>query len=412
MSDSEKFIENILFGHSFFKNEETLLNSYVPDQLPQREEEIVRIATAFKPIMNFGNTIGINVALIGPPGTGKTALTKNFGKITEKISLRNHHPIYFKYYNCYSFRSKNSILMNLLNRFGIFSRGFGDEQLLTLLKHKLNKEDARLILALDEANLLGSKEVLEFIHGVSDNERGETRISLILLSRYTEYISILSDSINEYITEKIILKGYSKSDLIKILNYRVNLAFYPDIINPNLIEMVAEIAATTKNARHGINIIYNAGKLAEQKNEPILTAELIRHAKNNIYPEIQPELLESFSNNKLYIIQALARTLKLDINKTATRFSELYDFYLVICEEYSLLIDDHIIPKSKDKIMQEIFQITQTKIIDIIPKPKKIEDVIDNNLDIILTLNDIPAEILDSRIEKLLHKRLEINQGG
>jgi hypothetical protein len=176
--------------------------------------------------------------------------------------------------------------------------------------------------------------------------------------------------------------------------------------------MVAEIAATTKNARHGINIIYNAGKLAEQKNEPILTAELIRHAKNNIYPEIQPELLESFSNNKLYIIQALARTLKLDINKTATRFSELYDFYLVICEEYSLLIDDHIIPKSKDKIMQEIFQITQTKIIDIIPKPKKIEDVIDNNLDIILTLNDIPAEILDSRIEKLLHKRLEINQGG
>ncbi|MBD3227342.1 MAG: AAA family ATPase [Candidatus Lokiarchaeota archaeon] len=409
MSNSEKFIEKILFGNSFFKNEETLLNNYVPEQLPQREEEIVELANSFKPIMNFNNNFGVNIVITGPPGVGKTALVKNFGKIIEKVSRKNNHPILFKYYNCYSFRSKNSILMNLLNRFGIFSRGFGDEQLLTLLKKRLKKEDTRLILVLDEANLLGSKEVLEFIHGITDYEKGESRISLIVISRYTEYISILHDHINEYITKRIKLDGYSKTDLIKILKYRIDLAFYPNIINDKIIKMIANIASSTKNARHAINILYNAGKLAEQQNESEITAELIRYAKNNVYPEIKPEILDDLNNDYLFILQAIARTLKLDSNKTATNFLELYDYYRIICEEYTLLIQSDITPKKEEILINQIMDIMQLNLIDVISENiKQHKYLIQNPTKLIITLNDIPAEILDSRITKILGKRLKI----
>ncbi|MHA1270329.1 MAG: Cdc6/Cdc18 family protein [Candidatus Helarchaeota archaeon] len=411
MSDSEKFIENILFKRSFFKNEHTLLNTYVPDNLPQREAEIAQLARTFKPVMDFDNTSGINVVIIGPPGVGKTALVKNFGRAIVNISHKNRQPIYFKYYNCYSFRSKNSILMDLLNRFGIFSRGFGDEQLLTLLKHRLRKEDARLILTLDEANLLGGKEVMEFIHGVIDDESEQSRVSIIIISRYTEYLSILSNVINDYINEKIILNTYSKSDLLKILTYRVNLAFFSDTINSKLIEMVANIvSSTSQNARHGINIIYQAGKLAEQQNEPKITAELIRYAKNNIYPEIDPKILNELSNNKLFLLQALARILKLNLNKTAANFLELYDYYLVICEEYSLLLNKKIKHNSIDYTINEILEIIHSNIINVIPKFDN-STLIHENLDnIIITLNDIPAEILDSRITEILKNRFKIKK--
>ncbi len=411
MVGSEKYIERILFKRSFFKNEETLLNNYVPEELPQREEEIAQLARAFKPIMEFNNHFSINIAIIGPPGVGKTALVKNFGKAIEKISIKNNHKIYFKYYNCYSFRSKNSILMDLLNRFGVFSRGFGDEQLLTLIKRRLRSEDARLILVLDEANLLGSKEVLEFIHGVVESDTGQSRISLIIISRYTEYLSILANVINDYITEKLILKAYSREELINIFNYRVNLAFYSDTINSRLIEMVADIvSSTSKNARHGINIFYSAGKLAEQRNEPKVTAELIRYAKNNIYPEINPNILEDFSINKLFLLQALSRILKLDVNKTATSYSELYDYYLVICEEYSILTNHRFAPKNNFSCIKDLYELVQSKIIDIMPRPMNHNHLTENSKSLIITLNDLPAELLDSRITNMLYKRYNITR--
>ncbi|MHA1311515.1 MAG: Cdc6/Cdc18 family protein [Candidatus Helarchaeota archaeon] len=409
MSDSEKFIENILFKRSFFKNEETLLSNYVPNELPRRETEIVSLARAFKPIMSFDNSSGINVAIIGPPGVGKTALVKNFGKAIQNISIKNNHLIYFKYYNCYSFRSKNSILMDLLNRFGIFSRGFGDEQLLTLLKQRLRKEEARLILAIDEANLLGNKEILEFIHGASDDEYGQSRISIIIISRYSEYNSILAKTVNDYMNEKLFLKPYSKKDLIKILTYRVNLAFYSETIQPQLIEMVANIvSSSSKNARHGISIIYHAGKLAEQQNETQITAELIRYAKNNVYPEINPKVLNDLSDNSLFLLQALSRILILDVNKTATNFFELHDYYLLICEEYSLLLNETIKIHSKEDIIKNLFELKEMNIIEIIVSNK--ESIFSNkNLkNIIISLNDIPAEVLNLRITKILQNRLKI----
>ncbi|MHA1301035.1 MAG: Cdc6/Cdc18 family protein [Candidatus Helarchaeota archaeon] len=392
----DNIVERNLMGSSIFKDESTLFREYVPNKLPRREKEIARLARDFKPLTSKEGAFSVNVAIIGNAGIGKTSIAKYFQERFPKSALKLGKKIYCIYYNCYTYRTKSSILRHLLNKyFNVFStRGFSDNELLSDLMKKLQREDANLILILDEANVLGSDDILSFIYIPEAFDFGKSRISTILISRLTEFNSLLNVQLSERIHDKIQLAGYTAEDLNEILGYRVELAFRENVVTPEVFDQVVEISAGSQNARHGIEIFYHAGKIADQERKTQITPEMVRQAKAHVYPELRSSVLEDLKIHELYVSIAIARNLKHE-NKTNTTIDEIYNYYKIVCEE------NEEIPQAKVTFRRHVNVLAQTGVIY-----KVIQPVSEGKRGrrSVITLQDIPAEVLEEKCMILIEK--------
>lgn len=385
-------ISHTLFGTSIFKDETKLFREYIPDKLPRREKELERISRDFRIILNDKENLPVNIVLTGRSGVGKTVLAKYFcEKLINFSNLKERKvKVEYQYCNCYTYRTKSGILYYLLSKlYNISSRGFESETLLGELYNHLKLDNKKLILILDEVHVL-KEEVLFFLQ--LGEMFQEARIYLILISRDNEYKKTLDTNLTGKINDYIFLNEYSKEDLIEILNFRSEQAFIRPLPS-EIIEMVADMASITKNARHAIEIIYHAGKIADCNNETIITPEMVRQAKNYIFPEITPKLIKTLKKEELLTVLAITRNLMVN-NSTDVTVNGAYSYFKLVCEEYNINVNSEYIFR---KFIKKLINFGL-----IIPVNKKQDDS-KKKLSRI-TLYDIPAQILEQQITKLLKK--------
>jgi len=397
-NEDENTIERFLSGSSVFKNEHTLDLKYVPPKLPRRREELARLTRDFRPLINKEKSYSINLAIIGPAGVGKTATTKFFCTRFVEAAQKRDVEIIYTYYNCYTFRTISAILRNLLTKyFGITSRGFSNYELLGMLTLRLKREKKHLLIVLDEANIIGAEDILSIIHAPEIHGFGEARISTIIISRPTEFQSLLNAPLSGHINDKIQMNGYSYEDLKEILEYRVELAFKTSAISEEIVDMVAEIASQTQNARHGIEILYHAGKIADREGKEEVTSEMIRVAKGEVYPELRPDILNDLKLHELLTALAIAKRLK-HSGITATTINESYDYYGIACDEYGIPAN------AKPTFRRHIDVLTRMGIIgkSVLPLRRGRRGRRGR-----ITLYDIPAVILEERTRKLIERQLK-----
>ncbi|MHC1591342.1 MAG: Cdc6/Cdc18 family protein [Candidatus Helarchaeales archaeon] len=395
----DNIFERELYGSSVFKDETTLIRDYVPPKLPRREQELLRLARDFKPLLyKEKGSFSVNVAIIGPPGVGKTASAKFFIKKFPPAAAKAGVNVKFAYYNCYTFRSKSGILRNLLesefNRFT--TRGFSDDELLRDLNLTLEKRNEHLILVLDEAMMLGANDLLEFLHSPEAFKFGKSRMSFILISRINEFRSMAELQESERINDIIELSGYSKDELHEILKYRISLAFYEEVVSPEVLDLVIEIASATQNARHGIEILHQAGKIADNERKRQIEPEMIRKAKGFVYPELRADVLEELKYHELLTALAISRILK-DENKAITTIDEVFSTYSIVCEEKGV--------KPRAKITYRR-QVDVLKDVGIINKFVSAKGSGQKGRFTRITLHYVPSAVLEEKIEKILEKKV------
>lgn len=390
-------VSKSLFGPGVFRDERTLSPEYVPESLPRREDEMARLARDLRPILQEGS-FPVQIAVLGGPGFGKTATVKRtMEEITREASERGYS-IFFSYYNCHTTRSKTAILRHLLgSKFNISARGFSDEEVLEMMMKRLEKTNSHLVLALDESYMLDSNDVLSLVHAAEFFGPGKARISLILISRPTEWSHTLKDKLSEYLHDQIDVKGYTKEDLVEILTYRAELAFKPGVVSPDITDMVAEIASQTMNARHGIEILHSAGRIADLEGKSEITAEMIREGKANVYPELRTTALEQLNLYEKLAALGISRRLK-HKGVTSTTIKEGYHYFKIACEEHGQK------PQNESAYREYIDQLNKIGIIEKIVKPigkgkpgRRAR----------ITIFDIPAIVLEEKITKLIEEELE-----
>lgn len=394
-NEDDMDIEKYLSGKSVFKNEQSLDLNYVPAELPRRQEELARLTRNFKPIVSKSGSYSINVAITGPAGVGKTATVKFFCDRFVKAAEKRDINLICEYYNCYTFRTKSAILRNLISkRFTITSRGYSDYELLGMLTLRLKKESKQLLIVLDEANILGAEDILSIIHAPEIHGFGEARISTIIVSRPTEFQTLLNAPLSGHINDKIQMNGYTYEDLKAILPYRAGMAFQPAALPENILEMIIEIASKTQNARHGIEILYHAGKLADRENQDQISEEMVRIAKGYVYPELRPDILNDLKIHELLTALAIAKRLK-HSGITATTVNESFEYYCIACDEYS------ITPNALPTFRRQLDMLQQLGIIgkDVLPLHRGKRGRRGR-----ITLFDIPATILEERCRQLIEQ--------
>jgi len=393
-------ITDALFSSSVFKEggERTLDQSYIPDTLNFREDHIRRISQNFRELFvnKGGGSEGFstNIALTGSAGIGKTVTSRFTVERLQAMAEKYRVKVFIDYKNCWTTRTKTSILRSILrDQFGVASRGFSDEESTDILIRRLNSEQAYLILILDEVSVLQQKDIRGFIH-LPEEFGSSHRISLIMISRPTEWKVALSSMVSQRIADVIHFDPYNYEETREILEYRAKLAFKSHALSDDIIDMVAEISDQTKNLRHGIETLYRSGRAADQKRIDEINPELIRHAKNDVYPEMRADILEELNTHELIAALSVARRLH-HKGITATTIEYSFKNYRIICEEWNVSANGEAAFRNYLSTLEAI------GILGKVTKGVKGRKGVRARL----TIHDVPAAILIERIEVFLTKR-------
>ena len=98
----------------FQRNREILRPSYIPDELPHRQEQINQLASILVTALKGDRPS--NVLIFGKTGTGKTASVKYLGKEIRKADSEFNRVSYL-YMNCEVVDTQYGVLQNIGNMF-------------------------------------------------------------------------------------------------------------------------------------------------------------------------------------------------------------------------------------------------------------------------------------------------------
>ena len=110
MSDAWRIIEEEISKPTLFKSRESLTPEHLPDKLPHRENELRELVSYFKHLVQDPGSISQRVLIIGGIGTGKTALSKLFGRIYTRMAREKGYNVSYVHVNCH----RNRTLYNII----------------------------------------------------------------------------------------------------------------------------------------------------------------------------------------------------------------------------------------------------------------------------------------------------------
>jgi cell division control protein 6 len=393
--DEEEFRKHFM-TKSVFNQANSLDMSYVPEKVYCRNEAINNLIYNFRRILEEEEQPSINCLILGKGGVGKTCTARYFGRNFKTIALEKGVDVFIEYYNCINFRSKSKIIRELLAKYTHGSgRGFSDDEALKLILKQLIREKGYMLLIIDEVHLLRPDEILAFLDIAETYGHQNAKLSIILISRNKDWMTIETERILSRLNEKIRLKPYNYEESKQILEYRSELAFKEYVIDDDILNMISQIVTDHENMRHGIEILRKSGLYADREQLDSVNADIIRAASNEVYPTFRGEIVDQLNDQELLALFGIARSL---INKDEpfTLVDDAFEEYQVISETYS--IEPHV----KMSFRKYIRTLNQLKIIA--SKTVRIEEA-ERGRHLEITLLDIPALKLEEFLIEIFNKK-------
>jgi len=122
----------------------------------------------------------------------------------------------------------------------------------------------------------------------------------------------------------------------------------------------------------------------------------IRRGKNDVFPEMRPEILEELKTHELFSALGIARRLH-HKGITATTIEHAYKNYRIICEEFNVQ------PNGEGAFSYYLTTLETIGILGIVKKTIKGRKGIRSRL----TIHDVPAAVLIERIDVFITQRFQ-----
>lgn len=262
---TNKKIEDILLhDQTIFKDIEVFNPDYMPENFTMREGQMQEMAYSIRPILRGGKPI--NNIILGPPASGKTTAVKKLFEILEDHS----NQVVCVHINCQLHSTKFDIFSQIY--YAVFGykppeTGIPFARIYNSIMNELVRNKRSLIVALDDINHLFTKNMI-------------SEIFYDILRAYESYpglrtgiFAILSDVKFQYVLDKnvgsifnageIHFNPYTYKQIEHILKERVNLGFYPGVINDEQIDMIVDQTFSMGDLRLGIDLLRMSGNNAE-----------------------------------------------------------------------------------------------------------------------------------------------------
>jgi len=326
---------------TIFDNEDAVKEEWVPDDLPEREDELDKLEDVFMPIVN-GSTPH-NAFLFGDTGQGKTVVTdvilNDLQKFVDdeldaqltvvKATLQGSKT---------SYQAVGKLLTHVEPETMSPPKGLSYDDLVYRLFSALDDIGGYVVIVLDEIDSLGSDDDLlyEIPRARKNGRLEEARISLVGISNDYDYRKNLSPKVKDTLAEQeIYFSPYDANQLQTILKQREEIAFKDGVVEDGVIDLAAAFAAQDEgSARQALNFLYQAGVIARSNEEKTVTEDHIREAREMIEQEnIIGNVSEFTVHNQLTLLALASLEAK---GETPARTKEVYSEYTKIAERASI----------------------------------------------------------------------------
>ncbi len=177
--------------NTIFKNETALRDSYRPDELLERDEELAAYQSALRPVINGAQPK--NIFLYGETGVGKTLATRMvLDRLRQDQADYDHLDLHTVNLVCKSMGSSYQVAVNLVNEFRdpheeINSTGHPASDVYNKLWTHLEELNAtHCLIVLDEIDAIGSDDNLLYeLPRANDNGNVESTWVALSVSRTT-----------------------------------------------------------------------------------------------------------------------------------------------------------------------------------------------------------------------------------
>jgi cell division control protein 6 len=285
----ERYVES-----KIFKDREKLLPDYVPEELPHRDEQILRLASILAPALRGSRPS--NVFIYGLTGTGKTAVTKY---VLRKMKEKAPQTVEYAYINCRQNNTSYRVLAELAKHVGVkipFT-GLALGEVMKRLLQGLERRRYVLIVVLDEIDNLVKRQgddVLYFLTRVNEN-LSNSKVSLIGITndlKFTEFLDArVKSSLGE---EELVFPPYSAAQLEDILRRRAKEALHEGVVDDEVLRRVAAIAARqNSDCRLALDILLKAADIADREGASRITLEHVEKARNEIEKNLAVDIIKT-----------------------------------------------------------------------------------------------------------------------
>ncbi|MHA2405146.1 MAG: ORC1-type DNA replication protein [Candidatus Hermodarchaeia archaeon] len=395
-----EIIRHELQRPSVFIDEAKLSIDYVPPNLPHREEHLRKLTQLFRGVIETPGRVSQKVLIVGDTGSGKTSVTKLFGKLLSEVARNHGFNLVYVHVNARRERTEYMILNKILSAFqpGIPLRGLSTQELLSIILEYIESNNLYLLVTLDELGVFLKRRGEELLYllsrTVDDQLNAQQRISLIGISRSPLFEYILDPSTWSTLQKNMLrFNRYNSRQLRDILNFRIKEAVLEGAVSSSTIDLIADIAGASGDARYALEVLCKAGKVADEKGVLRILPEYVRSAKAFITPEIRREVLLDLSTHRILLLLAVCRLLKASEDAYITT-GELEARYGLVCEEYAQTSRSHT------QIWSYIQDLVGLGVLS-----SKLSSVGQRGNTTLVSLPDIPASVLEHELELLLEKR-------
>ncbi len=374
------------------KNRKKLSFDYVPDELPNRDEQMNELFGLYRGVLD--SEISQNVFLHGPVGTGKTATAKRFCMDFKKWAKEKGQALDHVLVNCRRRNNNSAAMWKIVHHFdkGFPDRGFSVDEMMKTLDSKIKERNTHLIVVLDEADALIQKEGSELIYLLSRfDEEGvapQGSVSLFLISQKNAFELLDESALSSFKrSNRIKFPKYNPEEMYPILEQRAEMALYPGAIQDSELSLLADISGRKGDARFGIELLEKAGLIAEMDGRDQIKPEDVRSAKAEVDPYMTERKLKKLNEQERLILLASTRKLK---KQSYTQTGEIEETYNIICEEYEKKKLGHT------QFWKYIKTLADEGLLD----TKTISDGSGRTTKV--SLADIPAEVLEEKLTEFI----------
>lgn len=320
----------------FKKDREVLRPSYIPDELPHREEQINHLASIL--VTALSGQRPSNVMIFGKTGTGKTATIKYIGKEI-KQAQGQYSKVDYIYMNCEIVDTQYGVLQNIGNQFindfneRIPFTGWSTERVYNILREKIDETERVIVIALDEIDKLVYKNGDDALYHLTriNDDLTKAKVSVIGISNDLKFMEFLDARVKSALgEEKMVFPPYNAEQLKDILNQRASLAFEDGILDEGVVPLCAALAAQEHgDARRALDLLRVAAEIAERNQDIRVTEAHVNKAKNKIELDCVSEAMRTLPTQSKLILMGIFINEQQGNAKLTT--GDVYETYKELC---------------------------------------------------------------------------------
>lgn len=327
-----------------------------PDRIVGRDDEIAFLGHNLRDLISGGTAK--HVLIWGETGTGKTLVSRHVCERLEESSAAYETPIVSTYINCDSNSTFTSTFQKIATRVnekasepvdvpftGLSAEQYRSEKLWPIVETEFA---GGLVVILDELDKHADIwDVLYTLTRAKTKDNVDTTVVVIGISNDIHFKGEIEARVDSTLQpEHKIFSPYSEQQLTQIMVHRAD-AFQDGVLRDGVIAAAADLAAKEHgDARKAVRLLYNAGELAENQQDSVVTTDHVQAVDEQVEVELFTDLITDTALASKLLLFSLARLDRTTADRKAFRTSEILEVYREVCA------DVREEPKEHNRVLQ------------------------------------------------------------